>query len=76
MHDLVHDLAESIAGAFRLSLDDSVTNKHLSKVCHLSHVEKQIYDLKKYEDLFKTKCLCSFFFPSNCYGEVQFRWKK
>ncbi|XP_048330872.2 putative disease resistance protein At3g14460 [Ziziphus jujuba] len=32
MHDLVHDLAESIAGAFRLSLDDSVTNKHLSKL--------------------------------------------
>nr|XP_048330896.1 putative disease resistance RPP13-like protein 1 [Ziziphus jujuba var. spinosa] len=73
MHDLVHDLATFVAGEFCLSLDVNNSNKFLNKVRHLSqeNEKEHKYDLKRYEYLFRAKCLRTFFFPLQCYGGIQ-----
>ncbi|KAJ0860311.1 putative P-loop containing nucleoside triphosphate hydrolase, leucine-rich repeat domain superfamily [Helianthus annuus] len=72
MHDLMNDLATSIATEFYLRLDESEKVK-LDKYRHMSFVREEYVAYKKLQVLENTKCLRTFL--ATFVGEVE-RWRK
>nr|XP_043609136.1 putative disease resistance RPP13-like protein 1 [Erigeron canadensis] len=76
MHDLINDLATSVAGEFFFRLDKNMdlnrNNDAYEKFRHFSFIRQQpVSKDKKYKELHKTRCLRTFLLVSGGWGGLE-----
>ncbi|XVF18411.1 hypothetical protein REPUB_Repub11eG0019100 [Reevesia pubescens] len=71
MHDLVNDLAQSVAGEICSKLEGDKPPKFSVSTRHFSYISDHYDGVKKFEDFDKMRCLRTFLSlnPSNQYGQ-------
>ena len=60
MHDLINDLARSVAGAFSICLKDDKIHSVSEKTCHVSYLTNEFDVYERFEPIVESKCLRSF----------------